>query len=150
MINAQTESVTLRHAQSEGVTLRHAKHGEESRHNWRDPSRLKGAQDDSVEAGYHYERSSMKQYYVYILTNRKGTLYIGMTNNINRRLLEHINKRNKGFTYKYNIDTLLYYEIFDRPMKAIRREKVLKGWTRERKIKLIKTKNPNLEKMILF
>lgn len=88
-----------------------------------------------------------KNYYVYILTNKSGTLYTGVTNDLYRRLYEHKNKLVPGFTKKYNIDKLIYYEIFDDPRSAITREKEIKGWTRKKKIELIKKVNPNFEEL---
>jgi len=86
--------------------------------------------------------STDRQYYVYIMTNRSGTLYIGLTNNIIRRVHQHKNKLIKGFTTKYNIDTLVYYETFSDIASAIDREKTIKGWLRRKKIELIETANP--------
>lgn len=84
-------------------------------------------------------------YYVYILTNKTNrVLYIGVTNNLERRLLEHRNGVNEGFTKKYHVHKLVYYECFSNPNDAIKREKYLKGWTRARKLSLIKSTNPNL------
>jgi len=88
-----------------------------------------------------------KQYYVYIATNKSFTLYIGVTNDLARRMHEHQNKMVKGFTSKYNIDKLVYYEIFNNPSEAIIAEKRIKGWTRKKKIDLIKTINPNFEEL---
>ena len=87
----------------------------------------------------------MKQYYVYILSNKRGTLYIGMTNDLERRLYEHKSKTIPSFTSKYNIDRLLYFEAFPNPNDAIIAEKRIKGWKRERKIELIKTMNPTMK-----
>jgi putative endonuclease len=91
----------------------------------------------------------MKKYYVYILTNyTKTVLYIGITNNIKRRLSEHfIGKilKENHFTAKYKCHYLLYFEEFLDVKQAIAREKELKGWTREKKIELINTKNPEHE-----
>ena len=84
-----------------------------------------------------------KKYYVYILTNHSKTLYTGMTNNIKRRIYEHKNKLIKGFTEKYNISKLVYYESTNNVNSAIVREKQIKGWLRERKIELVETENPN-------
>ena len=85
----------------------------------------------------------MKDYYVYILTNRRDTLlYIGVTNNLARRVYEHKNKVIEGFTRDYCIDKLVYYEICNSAEDAIRREKQLKGWRREKKIALIERMNP--------
>ncbi len=87
---------------------------------------------------------SDKTYFVYILTNRKcGVLYIGITNDLYRRIIEHKDKINKGFTSKYNIDKLVYYEGFNNPRNAIEREKQLKNWHRDWKINVIEKNNPN-------
>ena len=91
-----------------------------------------------------------KLYYVYIATNQRHTvLYIGITNNLNRRIYEHKNKLIKGFTNKYNIDKLVWYQEFSNPNEAIRIEKKLKGWKRNRKIDLIKSKNPEFKDLLL-
>ena len=83
-----------------------------------------------------------KQYYVYIMTNRSGTLYIGVTNDLLRRIYEHKNKLVKGFTKKYNITKCVYYEETDSIEIAIAREKEIKGWLRKKKIALIESVNP--------
>lgn len=84
----------------------------------------------------------MQNYYIYIVTNKKhGTLYIGITNNLHRRMQEHKNKLFKGFTNKYNLDKLVYYEIHNNINDAITREKQLKYWKRKWKIELIEEKN---------
>jgi len=83
-----------------------------------------------------------KQYFVYIMTNRSGTLYIGLTNDIKKRIYQHKNKLINGFTKKYNIDRLLYFETFSDVYSAIAREKVIKGWVRKKKIELISEANP--------
>ena len=85
------------------------------------------------------------QYYVYILANRTNvTLYIGVTNDLKRRVYEHKQKLDlaKGFTEKYGIDKLVYYEILDDPENAIIREKRLKGGSRARKNRLVESLNP--------
>jgi putative endonuclease len=83
-------------------------------------------------------------YYVYILASRiGGTLYIGVTNNLIRRVFEHRSKVVPGFTKRYGVIRLVYYEIFDDIENAIRREKRLKKWDRAWKIRLIEEKNPN-------
>ncbi|EKE18497.1 MAG: hypothetical protein ACD_9C00313G0005 [uncultured bacterium] len=87
----------------------------------------------------------MKQYCVYILTNKSGTLYIGVTGNLAKRIWEHKNKVVEGFTEKYNIDKLIYYEQTENVMSALEREKQLKKWSRQKKINLINTLNPNWE-----
>ncbi len=83
-----------------------------------------------------------QNYYVYILTNKSGTLYIGITNNLKRRMYEHREKRNQGFSSKYNIDKLVFFEHFN-PTDAIHREKQLKKWGRRKKIALIMEENPD-------
>ena len=70
----------------------------------------------------------MKNYYVYILGNNRPTLYIGVTNNLVRRVYEHKHNLTEGFTKKYGLNKLLYFEIFDKPKYAISREKQLKHW----------------------
>ena len=87
--------------------------------------------------------SKNHQYYIYILTNKSGTIYVGVTNNIKRRIYQHKNKLVEGFTKKYNIDILLYYEPFSDVYSAIAREKMIKGWVRKKKIELINTINPD-------
>jgi putative endonuclease len=84
-----------------------------------------------------------RQYYVYIMTNRSGTLYTGVTNNIKQRVYQHKNKLIEGFTKKYNIDKLIYVETFSNVNSAISREKTIKGWLRKKKIELINGVNPN-------
>ena len=85
-----------------------------------------------------------ERYYVYLLTNRSKTLYIGVTNCLVCRVLQHQQRQVPGFTKRYNIDQLVYYEIFDEIHDAIAREKQLKGWTRQKKkIALIQSANPN-------
>ena len=85
----------------------------------------------------------MKQGYVYILSNRKyGVLYIGVTSKLVQRIHQHKNKNVPGFSQKYNLDKLVYYEIFVHIQQALQREKQLKKWRRERKIDLIDSLNP--------
>jgi len=84
----------------------------------------------------------MKNYYVYIMTNLSKTLYTGVTNNLARRVYEHKNKLIEGFTKKYNITRLVYFEVFNNIEDAIRREKQIKGWVRKKKIALIESINP--------
>ena len=83
------------------------------------------------------------KYYVYIMASASGTLYIGMTDNLVRRVLEHKNKINEGFTKKYGCNKLAYYESYSSPSRAIFREKELKGWKRYKKENLIKELNPH-------
>ena len=85
----------------------------------------------------------MFTYYVYIMTNKKnGTLYIGVTNNLQRRVFEHKNKLLPGFTKKYNLSHLVYYEHTNDVNAAIAREKQYKVWLRMKKIALIESQNP--------
>lgn len=84
----------------------------------------------------------MKQYYVYIMTNRSKTLYTGVTNDLMRRVYEHKNKMVEGFTKKYNITKLVYFVETNDVQSAITREKQIKGWLRAKKIALIESKNP--------
>ena len=90
---------------------------------------------------------SVKIYYVYILTNKSGTLYIGVTNDIKRRSWEHRYRTHESFTEKYNVDKLIYFEEYNNIDDAIAREKQLKNWHRDWKINLIKEKNPNFEEI---
>lgn len=88
-----------------------------------------------------------KQYYTYLTMNKNNTvIYTGVTNDISRRAYEHKQKINsKSFTARYNVDKLVYYETFDNIGDAITREKQIKGWRRWKKVKLIKTINPELK-----
>lgn len=83
-------------------------------------------------------------YYVYILANRRdGAIYVGVTNDIVRRIYEHRIKAVPGFTSKYNVTRLVWFEIYDDALAAISREKELKKWKRSWKVQLIETQNPN-------
>jgi putative endonuclease len=84
----------------------------------------------------------MKQFYIYILSSLSGTLYIGVTSNLERRVFEHKNKLVEGFTARYNISRLVYFEQTNDALSAIEREKQLKGWTRAKKKALITAANP--------
>ncbi len=87
-------------------------------------------------------------YYVYILTTRYNTvLYTGVTNDIKRRLFEHKLGVNDGFTKKYHVNKLVYFELFDFVDLAIAREKQIKGYSREKKIRLIEDNNPNWKEL---
>jgi len=86
----------------------------------------------------------MKNYYVYILASRRnGTLYIGLTNNLARRIYEHKNNLLDGFTKKYKVQNLVYAEEFKNIHDAIKREKQLKKWNRKWKVQLIEKENPD-------
>ena len=84
--------------------------------------------------------------YTYIMSNKTNTvLYVGVTNDLTRRVSEHKNHLNKGFTSQYNVNKLVYYESFDGPNEAIAREKQIKGGSRQKKITLINNMNPKWE-----
>lgn len=76
------------------------------------------------------------------MTNKSKTLYVGVTNNLQRRVYEHKNKLIRGFTSKYNITKVVFFEVFNDIESAIRREKQIKGWLRKKKIDLIELMNP--------
>lgn len=84
----------------------------------------------------------MKDYYVYIVTNKSWTLYTGVTNDLTRRVWEHKHKWTKGFTSRYRIGKLAYFEQFGDVRDAIAREKQIKGWTRAKKWALVQAANP--------
>ena len=84
----------------------------------------------------------MKRYYIYIMANRSKTLYIGVTNNLERRLYEHKHHLVAGFTSKYQMARLVYFEEMSDVYAAIEREKHLKGWLRAKKVALIESINP--------
>jgi len=85
----------------------------------------------------------MKQYYVYILASKKnGTLYIGVTGDLVKRIYEHKQKIIDGFTKEHNVHALVYYEHYSESEEAILREKQMKKWNRKWKIRLIEEKNP--------
>ena len=89
-------------------------------------------------------------YYVYIMTNwNNKLLYTGVTNNLERRVYEHRNKLIKGFTYKYNVNKLVYYDCTDDVNSAIAREKQIKGWTRQKKNALVESMNPEWKDLSL-
>ena len=87
------------------------------------------------------------RYYVYILTNRSRTLYIGVTNDLARRLTEHRQAPAGSFTGRYRLDVLVYFEQHRYILNAIAREKQLKGWRRARKIALIESENPQWKEL---
>ncbi len=90
-----------------------------------------------------------KNYFVYIATNFTNTVfYTGITNNLNRRMYEHKNQLVKGFTSKYNVNKLVYYELFTDINDAISREKQIKDYRREKKLGLIRLKNASFEDII--
>jgi putative endonuclease len=83
-----------------------------------------------------------KNYYVYILASKKRVLYIGVTNDLVKRAWQHKQHQVPGFTARYNVDCLVYFEHTEDAVAAISREKQLKGWLRARKIALIESANP--------
>lgn len=90
----------------------------------------------------------LKRYFVYIITNTYNTVfYTGITNDLIRRTFEHKNKLADGFTKKYNLWKLIYFEEFSDVREALNREKQIKDYRREKKLKLIKKQNPNLEEI---
>ncbi|HEX6745790.1 MAG TPA: GIY-YIG nuclease family protein [Longimicrobium sp.] len=84
----------------------------------------------------------MRTYYVYILSNASRTLYVGVTNDLARRVWEHKEKKTPGFTTKYNVTQLVYYEATINVLAAIEREKEIKSWRRSKKVELIAAANP--------
>lgn len=92
-----------------------------------------------------------KSFFIYILTNFKNTVfYIGITNNLKVRIYEHKNKLVEGFTQKYNIWKLVYFEEYYDINEAVKREKQLKNWHKQWKINLIKEKNPSFKEISLI
>jgi len=84
----------------------------------------------------------MKRYYVYILASKSRVLYTGVTSDLYRRVAEHKHKQVPGFTARYNVHRLVYYEEYSRVSDAIAREKQIKGWLRQKKVALIEAHNP--------
>jgi putative endonuclease len=80
---------------------------------------------------------------VYVLSNAKGTLYVGVTNDLRRRVFEHKHRLVPGFTRRYHVDRLVYFEMTPNVRAAIEREKQIKGWRRSKKITLIEARNPD-------
>ena len=87
----------------------------------------------------------MKEYYVYIMSNKSGTLYAGVTNDLERRVYQHKNQTTEGFTKNYKITQLLYFDSTNDVTAAIAREKQIKGMLRWKKIELIKSMNPQMK-----
>jgi putative endonuclease len=87
----------------------------------------------------------MNSYYVYLLASKSRVLYVGVTNDIHRRVLEHKSKLNPGFTSKYNVNRLVYLEETSDILAALEREKEIKAWRREKKVALIEADNPKWE-----
>ena len=92
----------------------------------------------------------LRQFYIYIVTNKyNSVLYIGVTNELSRRIYEHKQGQTKGFTKQYNLHKLIYFEICDTAEQAIAREKQLKNWHREWKINLIRKSNPEFKDLYI-
>ena len=87
----------------------------------------------------------MREYYVYIMASRSRTLYTGVTNDLNRRVWEHKHGSAQGFTKKYRVNRLVYFDSTPDVSAAIEREKQIEGWTRAKKIALIENTNPTWE-----
>ena len=83
-----------------------------------------------------------RSYYVYIMTNPSRTLYTGITSNLRRRVYQHKSKTIAGFTSRYNINRLVYFEVFHDVRNALAREKQIKAWTRAKRLALVESKNP--------
>jgi len=88
-------------------------------------------------------------FYVYILTNKSYTLYVGSSKNLPRRIKDHNRKKDKtGFTAKYNLNKLIYFQEFQTNLEAVKAERKIKGWTRKKKIELIKSLNPEFRNLL--
>ena len=97
---------------------------------------------ESARGGRRIRINHMAEYYVYIMTNPARTLYTGVTNDLQRRVYEHKHKLASGFTKKYDLTDLAYYEPTSDVRSAIQREKQIKGWLRRKKVALIESANP--------
>ena len=91
----------------------------------------------------------MKEYYVYIMANEGRTIYVGVTNNLERRVYQHKNKLVEGFTSRYGLTKLVYYAATNDVIAAIAREKQIKGWARTKKVSLIEETNPEWDDLSL-
>ena len=91
----------------------------------------------------------MREYYVYIMASSHKTLYIGVTNDLERRVMEHKQGQSGGFTGKYNVSKLVYHEQTSDVRSAIEREKQLKGWRRGKKVDLVESINPEWKDLAL-
>lgn len=83
-----------------------------------------------------------RQYYVYIMTNRSETLYVGVTGNLEQRIEQHRTGKGSKFTSRYRVDRLIYFEVTSDVHAALEREKQIKSWSRKRKLDLVATTNP--------
>ncbi len=89
-------------------------------------------------------------YHVYILASATGVLYVGVTNNLERRIAQHKEKRVSGFTKRYSVTRLVYFEAYGDVRNAITREKEIKAWRREKKLALIRSMNPSFRDLSLY
>lgn len=105
--------------------------------------------DEKSRVAKYEEVMIVDMYFVYVMSNRSRTLYVGMTNNLRVRVVQHKEKLIPGFTQRYNITKLVYFEEFSDVRYAIAREKEIKKWRREKKIKLIEAMNAEWKEIIL-
>jgi putative endonuclease len=94
------------------------------------------------QGGMWWQDGRKKQFFVYILSNVSMSLYTGVTNNLDRRVAEHMEGRGSSFTSRYHFDRVVYFETYDLAIQAIQREKQIKAWTRQKRIALIRAMNP--------
>ena len=105
---------------------------------------------DSEESRNLKGRASLKQFYVYLMASYRRVLYVGVTNDILRRVQQHKNKAHaQSFTARYNVNRLVYYEHYGDIRDAIAREKQIKGWRRSKKVELIEDTNPSWQDLSL-
>lgn len=90
----------------------------------------------------HFWKSMARRYWMYIMASRSRVLSTGMTNDLRRRVIKHKSKQVPGFTRRYNVTRLVYFEEFSRARDAITREKQIKGWVRSKKVTLTESENP--------
>jgi putative endonuclease len=103
----------------------------------------------ALTAGRRWYPEDMRTYCVYMMASASGVLYIGVTNNLERRVSQHQQKLVAGFTARYNVRKLVYFELYGDARVAIAREKQIKGWLRRRKIALIECVNPSWKDLTL-
>ncbi len=95
------------------------------------------------DGSYYKVDLELRTYWVYIMSSKTRTIHVGVTNDLERRVLEHKSKQAAGFTKKYAATRLVYYEEFDSVYEAIEREKQIKAWRRPKKVELVNSLNPN-------
>jgi putative endonuclease len=106
------------------------------------PSTTGTTRTASAAPSNHHEEMTQHRYAVYIMASRSHRVYVGVTNDIVRRVRKHKDHTFEGFSSRYNVDRLVWYEVYPYIRTAIAREKQLKGWVREKKIRLIEAMNP--------